>query len=345
MKAWFPGLLRSPQYGGLTLLGAARRSRGRPRRRRRQMKTRRRVTWRSLFAAPLPQLIALVMVLGGFYALATSRVFAITQVQVVGDAGLPAGLFRRDCDCLGASIFLTQPAAIRGRLRRIPWVDVRWVSARLPDRLVIAATYRRPALLWRTTVATYTVDAFGTVLYDVQAPPVPRSTVPTTATLPLVYSPHDTTFVSGHHVPPVAVQMVRATRAQLAPDIARSVSVYRWSPYSGLTVHSRRGWWFLLGSNLKGALRLRLQALAVADTKQDLAGCNYVDLRPLPNIYCTNDPAWSSPLGPGSVTPSPGPRITASVTPSPGPRITGRVGHTGDGHDASVPHHIYGGGT
>ena len=313
MKAWFPGLLRSPQYGGLTLLGAARRSRGRPRRRRRQMKTRRRVTWRSLFAAPLPQLVALAVVLGGFYALATSPLFAITQVQAVGDAGLPVGLFRRDCGCLGASIFLTQPAAIRGRLRRIPWVDVRWVSARLPDRLVIAATYRRPALLWRTTVATYTVDAVGTVLYDVHAPPVPRSIVPTTATLPLVYSPHDTTFVGGSHVPPVAVRMVLATGAELAPDIARSVSVYRWSPYSGLTVHSRRGWWFLLGSNLNGALRLRLEALALADKKQDLAGCNYVDLRPLPNIYCTNDPAWSDPLGPRSVAPGPGPGISGAA--------------------------------
>jgi hypothetical protein len=276
------------------------------------MKTRRRATWRSLVVAPIPQLVALAVVLGGFYALATSRVFAITQVQAVGDAGLPVSLFRRDCGCLGASIFLTQPAAIRGRLRRIPWVDVRWVSARLPDRLVIAATYRQPALLWRTTVATYTVDAFGTVLYDVQAPPVPRSTVPTTATLQLVYSPHDTTFVSGHHVPPVAVRMVLATRAELAPDIARSVSVYRWSPYSGLTVHSRRGWWFLLGSNLNGALRLRLEALAVADKKQDLAGCNYVDLRPLPNIYCTNDPAWSGLLGPESVAPSPEPGISGA---------------------------------
>jgi hypothetical protein len=203
---------------------------------------------------------------------------------------------------------------IRGRLRRIPWVDVRWVSARLPDRLVIAATYRRPVLLWRTTVATYTVDALGTVLYDVHAPPVPRSTVPTTATLPLVYSPHDTAFSGGSHVPPVAVRMVLATRAELTPDIARSVSLYRWSPYSGLTVHSRRGWWFLLGSNLNGALQQRLEALTLADNKHDLAGCNYVDLRPLPNIYCTDDPAWRGPLGPGAA-PSPAPGSGGGVCP------------------------------
>jgi hypothetical protein len=100
-------------------------------------------------------------------------------------------------------------------------------------------------------------------------------------------------------VPPVAVQMVRATRADLAPDLAPSVSVYRWSPYSGLTVHSRLGWWFLLGINLHGALRQRLAALDVAYKKHYLAGCTYVDLRPLLNIYCTNDPAWRGPLGPG----------------------------------------------
>jgi hypothetical protein len=118
--------------------------------------------------------------------------------------------------------------------------------------------------------------------------------------LPLVYSPHDTTLLSGQHVPAVAVQMVRATRAGLAPDIAWSVSLYRWSPYSGLTVHSRLGWWFLLGINLNGGLQQRLEVLDVAYKKHDLAGCTYVDLRPMPNIYCNADPQWRLPLGPGS---------------------------------------------
>src|SRR5207245_3816820 len=108
----------SPAGRSLTLLGAARRTRGQPRRRRRQMKTRRRATWRSLFKAPIPQLVALALVLGGFYALATSRVFAIAQVQAVGGAELPVGLFRRYCGCLGASIFLTQPTAIRAAVGR-----------------------------------------------------------------------------------------------------------------------------------------------------------------------------------------------------------------------------------
>src|SRR5439155_15000524 len=139
MKAWLPGLSRSEPYGGLLRLGAARRTRGKPRRRR-QLRTRRRWTPLSLFRAPIPQPVALVVVLGGLYALATSRVFAISRLQVVGNADLPLGLFRRDCGCVGASIFLAQPAAIRRRLRRIPWVDVRGVYARLPDRLVIDAT-------------------------------------------------------------------------------------------------------------------------------------------------------------------------------------------------------------
>jgi hypothetical protein len=261
--------------------------------------------------------MALAVILGGFYALATSRVFAITQVQAVGDAGLPVGLFRRDCGCLGASIFLTQPAAIRGRLHRIPWVEVRWVSARLPDRLVIAATYRRPALLWRTTVATYTVDAVGTVLYDVQAPPVPRSIVPTTATLPLVYSPHDTTLVRGHHVPPVAVRMVLATRAELAPDIARSVSVYRWSPYSGLTVHSRRGWWAAgYGCAWKPwpwPTRSRTWPAAITST------CGRCPTSTAPTILPGAIP-WARdqrrrPLSPGSVASSPGPGFARKAGP------------------------------
>src|SRR5437763_11953275 len=168
MKAWLPTQWRSAQDSAplrghpagrsLTLLEAPRRTRGKPRRRRRRIKTRRRWTWRVLVEAPIPQLVALAVVLGGFYALATSHVFAIAQVQV-GGAHLPAGLFRRSCRCVGANIFLAQPAAIRAAVSRIPWVDVRQVSAYLPDRLVIDATYRRPARLWHTTVATYTVDA------------------------------------------------------------------------------------------------------------------------------------------------------------------------------------------
>jgi hypothetical protein len=229
---------------------------------------------------------------------ASSHIFTITTVQAVGDNDLPVQLFRQDCGCVGANIFLARPEDIRWRLGRVPWVNVRHVYARLPNRIVVDAVYRQPALLWRTSVATYTVDMAGEVLYDVQAPPVPASMVPTTATLPLVYSPHDATFVSGQHVQQIGVQMVLATRAILPRDIAPSVNLYRWSPISGLTVHSHIGWWFTLGIFLHSDLQYRLDSLEAMYHAHRLEGCNYVDLSVMPNPYCRFEWQWHAPLGP-----------------------------------------------
>lgn len=287
-------------------LTAPRRARGTPLRHRRQVKTHRRWTWRSLLHAPIPQLVVLVLVLGGLYALATSRVFAIATVQVNGAPAQQSALFRRYCACMGHNIFLTRPSDVRWHLGQIPYVDVSDVYARLPDRIVIDAVYRQPALLWRTSATTYTVDAAGEVLYDLHNPPrgmAVAATIPTTATLPLVYSAHDTTFVSGQHVAAgtVGVAMVLATRAMMPRDLAPTIDLYRWSQYSGLTVHTRLGWWFSLGINLHGELQQRLNAVASIYHKGlPQHRCTYVDTQIMPYAYCRNDPQWRGPLGPPS---------------------------------------------
>lgn len=254
-----------------------------------------------LLRAPIPQLVVLAIVLGGLYALATSPVFSITRVEALGMPQLQ-GLVEKDCSCLNHNIFLARPDAIHHRLSAsIPWVDVRQVYGRLPNRIVVDAAYRQPVALWRTKVATYTVDMTGTVLYDVKTPPVPSSMVPTTATVPLIYSPWDTTFPSGGHVAPVAVQMVLATQRGLTPDIARTVHVFHWSPYSGLAVHSSLGWWAFLGIFLHSDLQARLDDLNAPALQGVIKakGCNYIDLQVIPNAYCRNEPNWSGPTGPG----------------------------------------------
>jgi len=284
-------------------LAVPRRGRGEPLRRRRQVKTRRRWTWRSLLHAPIPQLVALLLVLGGLYGLATSRLFSISTVQAVGDSSLTTDAIRAGCECVGANIFLTRPEDVRARLTaRLPWIDVRQVYTRLPDRLVVDATDRRPALLWRTTAATYTVDMSGRVLYDLHAPPVATAMIPTTATVPLVYSPHDVRLTPGQFVPSTAIKMVMQTRADLPASLAPSVNVYRWSPYSGLTAHSTVGWWFSLGIVLGDDLRMRVDAVSNAYKQgyMDQHHCNYVDLRPGINAYCNYQLQWHWPLGPGT---------------------------------------------
>lgn len=282
--------------------------RGRPMRGRRQMRTRRRWTWRTLLHAPIPHLVVLAVVLGGLYALATSSVFAIKTVDAVGAPELQY-LVQQNCACLERNIFFERPDAIRARITsNVPWVDVRQVYARLPNRIVIDATYRQPAVIWRTKVTTYTVAADGTVLYELKAPPVPAAMVPTTATAPLIFSPNDTTFPppaqGGGKVPEAAVQMALATKRGLNPDLARTIDRFHWSPYSGLAAHSTRGWWAFLGIFLNGDLQQRLTDLEQPATftlvKQD--NCNYIDLQVLPNAHCSNEGQWGprKPLGPGS---------------------------------------------
>lgn len=288
-------------------LAVPRRGRGEPLHRRRQVKTRRRWTWRSLLHAPIPQLVALVLVLGGLYALATSRLFSISTLQTVGDSSLTTGSIRAACDCVGANIFLTRPEDIHTRLTaRLPWIDVRQVYARLPNRVVIDATNRRPMLLWRTMAATYTVDMAGRVLYNLRTPPLPTAMIPTTATVPLIYSPHDNGLAPGQFVPATAIQMVMQTRADLPPTLAPSVNLYRWSPYSGLTAHSTLGWWFSLGTVLGDDLRMRVDAVSAAYKSgyMDQHHCNYVDLRPGINAYCNYQLQWHWPLGPGTAPPA-----------------------------------------
>jgi len=282
--------------------------RGRPLRGGRQMRTRRRWTWRALLRAPIPQLAALAIVLGGLYALANSPVFSIKTVDAVGAPELQP-LAQANCHCLDRNIFFERPDRIRALISAaLPWVEVRRVYARLPNRIVVDATYRQPAVLWRTKVATYTVDAAGAVLYDVKAPPLPGVVAPTTATVPLVFSPHDTTFPLPPRpatVDPVAVQMALATKRGLTPSLASTIDVFHWSPYSGLAAHSTLGWWAFFGIFLNDDLQQRLDDLAAAKangfrTQRLAPTCNYIDLQVLPNVTCNKEAQWARPLGPGS---------------------------------------------
>jgi hypothetical protein len=284
-------------------LAAPKRTRGRPlQNRRRPTHVRRKWTWRSLLQPPLPQLAALVIVLGSLYAFATSPVFAVATVQVVGQDNLPELALKQACDCTGRNIFLLPLDAIRQRLTRVAWVDVSNVYARLPDRIVIDARYRTPVALWRTTTTTYTVDGNGMILYDTMAPPVATNLIPTTATVPIIYSAHDAALAPGQHVPIEALQMVFAVQSRLQATLATSIDRFRWSPVSGLVAHSRLGWWVLLGMHFGEDLRVRLATLESmyhAHTMQN-NHCNYIDLEPLPYPYCNYQLQWRGAWGPGS---------------------------------------------
>ncbi len=284
-------------------LAVPKRTRGRPlQQRRRRPRVRRRWTWRSLLQPPLPQFAALVIVLGSLYAFATSPVFAVATIKVVGQDNLPDLALQRACECTGSNIFLLPLDAIKRRLARVAWIEVRDVYARLPDRIVIDARYRTPVALWRTTTSTYAVDGNGMVLYDAQNPPVALNLVPTTSTVPIIFGVHDASLVPGQRVPAEALRMAFAVRGGLHGKLAGSIDRFRWSPVSGLVAHSGLGWWTLFGLHLGEDLRVRLQVLEgmyQAHTMQNHR-CNFVDLEPLPYPYCNYQAQWRGPWGPGS---------------------------------------------
>jgi len=298
-------------------LVAPRRGRGLPDRRHRQMRPRngayRRWTWRSLLRAPIPQIVVGAMLLCTLYAVATSSLFSVTTVQAVDQPNLQS-LLQQKCGCIGANIFLARTDDIRARLARIPWIDVHNVYAHLPNRIMIEASYRPVAALWRTDATVYAVDDNGQVLYDLQAPPPEVTEVPTTATVPLIYGYHNGALPigaadSGQRGRRTAISMVREARANLDPAIAPMVDRYRWSESSGLSGHSKQlGYWFLLGFNTDNDdLVHRLAALVVANREGIMHNghCNFVDLRIVvyhppeaSRAYCGYDRGWYGPWGP-----------------------------------------------
>lgn len=136
--------------------------RSRPRRRRRQIFTVRRI----IFAV-------LLVFLAGEAALALLKlpVFEISDVRVYGNRALPAG-FVADCTKVPekSNILLFKTDTIVRRLQASPIVLKATVSRRVPDILIVRITERRADLVLETPEGAYEVDAGGIPFRKVAKP-------------------------------------------------------------------------------------------------------------------------------------------------------------------------------
>ncbi|MBC7506291.1 MAG: FtsQ-type POTRA domain-containing protein [Sandarakinorhabdus sp.] len=142
--------------------------------------------------------------------------FEVRHVEVTGTrelALLPvyqAALPGRDNAMLTSDL-----AAIRDRLRALPWVADASVSRRLPDTLAIAITERRPVALWQHHQRLQAIDIAGVALT--------HDRLERFANLPLVVGPGANTRVREFLI-------LAATAPTLAPKVDAAVLVggRRW---------------------------------------------------------------------------------------------------------------------
>lgn len=105
----------------------------------------------------------------------------------------------------GDPIVAVDPARIKDRLERLPWVHAAIVERRLPDTLYIRVVERKPLALWQHNGKIELIDRSGAVI------PVPR--LDRFAKLPMVVGPH----AAAH-----AADLLAMLASE--PDLARRVS-------------------------------------------------------------------------------------------------------------------------
>jgi len=91
--------------------------------------------------------------------------FAVREVLVVNRGETPRRDILAALDiAVGDSMLALDLDAIRARVESLGWVKSATVERRLPDRIVIYLTERRPAAAWQQKGRYYLVDAEGAIL-------------------------------------------------------------------------------------------------------------------------------------------------------------------------------------
>jgi len=170
-------------------------------------------------------------------------VFKVQTIQVVG-AGLPAAAMADAAAVSGQNVFTVRSDLVIDRMASLPAVEVTRVETDFPDRVVIYARLREPAIAWQSAHGTLLIDRYGHVLG-----PATRST------LPLVSGPQppDSDTITAVKY---ALRLLPA-----APDGA--VAGFSLDRSTGLSIHGRSGWQAVLGSGTAQNLVIRIANLQV----------------------------------------------------------------------------------
>jgi cell division protein FtsQ len=129
-------------------------------------------------------LAALILLVGGAYAITHSPLFAVDEVRVTGAEGARAELVRELAAVVpGERLLSVDLDAVGGRVGALPWVRSVEVSRLPPSTVQVAITPRMPVVTLEVSGGTWLVDEEGVVVAagdrtDLPLLEAPNSVVP-----------------------------------------------------------------------------------------------------------------------------------------------------------------------
>jgi cell division septal protein FtsQ len=107
--------------------------------------------------------LLVLVILGANFAL-TSTAFRVAQVSVVGVHNDVLARSIQHMGMQGQNIFLIDVVALTARIDAFPMVASASLEKQWPNQLQVTVTERQPALLWKTSQGTFSVDNNGIVI-------------------------------------------------------------------------------------------------------------------------------------------------------------------------------------
>lgn len=99
------------------------------------------------------------------YAATVDAGFEVTSIQLLGRTKTEEDEILQALETeRGAAILRFDPADARARIEALPWVETATVERRLPNRILISISEKRPAALWQSNGQWAVIDAEGTVI-------------------------------------------------------------------------------------------------------------------------------------------------------------------------------------
>ncbi len=99
------------------------------------------------------------------YAATADAGFEVTSIQLVGRTETEEEEILRALETeRGAAILRFDPDEARARVEALPWVETATIERRLPNRILIRVTEKRPAALWQSGGEWAVIDSDGTVI-------------------------------------------------------------------------------------------------------------------------------------------------------------------------------------
>ena len=127
-------------------------------------------------------ILAMLLSAGATYGAAASSAFGLARIDVPTLAYTdPAAVRAALATASGTNLFALSTGPLVERLDALPTIAAASVEVRLPDRIVVHVTERKPLLIWRVGTTDYLVDRGGTLFAAVGSTPRPE-----VAALPVV---------------------------------------------------------------------------------------------------------------------------------------------------------------